>query len=197
MEAKQNKKRNWLIGLAVAAVIIIALVAKFVGIYNGLAKQEQSVDSQWSQVETVMQRRYDLVPNLVNAVKGSMKHETKVFNAISQARKAYGQAETTSEKANANEQLDQSVGTLVNVIKENYPKLQSNENVQTLMTQLEGSENRIATERRRYNQAVEKYNSSVVTFPRNIIANMMGKGKKTYFKADTKADKAPTVDFDE
>ena len=192
---KKNKtKQGWLIGLVIGLVVLIGIV---VGMYNSLVKSEQAVESQWSQVETVLQRRYDLIPNLVNAVKGSMKHEDKVFSEIATARKAYGSASTTSEKIKANAQLDQSVGTLVSVIGENYPKLQSNENVQTLMTQLEGSENRISVERRRYNQAIETYNKSVATFPKNLMAGMMGFEKKTYFKADTNASKAPVVDLDD
>jgi Uncharacterized conserved protein len=195
MKKSANSTRNWIIGIIVGLVVVLGLSA--VGTYNSLARSSQAVDSQWAQVETVLQRRYDLIPNLVSAVKGSMKHETKVFGEISAARKAYGSATTANEKMKANAQLDQSVGTLVNVIGENYPDLKSNENVQTLMTQLEGSENRISVERRRYNQAVEKYNTSVVTFPKNIFANMMGMGKKEYFKADSKASQTPSVNLDE
>ncbi|WP_261806542.1 LemA family protein [Lapidilactobacillus luobeiensis] len=191
---KTTTKQGWLIGLVIG---LVALIGIMIGMYNSLVKSEQAVESQWSQVETVLQRRYDLIPNLVSAVKGSMKHEDKVFSEISSARKAYGSATTTSEKIKANAQLDQSVGTLVNVIGENYPKLQSNENVQTLMTQLEGSENRISVERRRYNQTIESYNKSVATFPKNILAGMMGFQKKAYFKADTKASTAPVVDLDD
>lgn len=188
-----NKKKisPWLIVLGVVAVIAIM----FISMYNGLAKENQDVEAQWGQVENQMQRRYDLIPNLVNSVKGSMKQETEVFGKIADARKEYGAAKTDEEKMNANAQLDQSVGTLINVIKESYPTLSSNENVQTLMTQLEGTENRIATERGRYNEAVQKYNKSVVSFPKNIFANMMGMGKKAYFQADQGATKTPTVDF--
>lgn len=179
----------------VVAVIVVILAGTGISTYNSLVKQEQTVDAQWSQVENVMQRRYDLVPNLVNAVKGSMKQEQKVFGEIAQARKEYNNASGTKAKANANAKLDSSVGTLISVIKENYPDLKSNEEVQTLMTQLEGSENRIAVERQRYNNDVEKYNQSVVTFPKNIFANAMGLGQKKYFKADAKASTAPKVDL--
>ncbi len=180
----------------VAAVIVLILIMSGVGTYNSLAKADQTVDAKWSQVENVMQRRYDLIPNLVNAVKGSMKQEQKVFGAIAAARSSYAKADSTKSKANANAKLDSSVGTLINVIKEDYPNLTSNEEVQTLMTQLEGSENRIAVERKRYNEAVEDYNQDVVTFPKNIFANAMGMGKKDYFKADTAAQTAPSVDLD-
>ncbi|APT18266.1 hypothetical protein FC62_GL000815 [Amylolactobacillus amylotrophicus DSM 20534] len=192
METKKRTKINpwWIVG-----GVVVILIAIFVGMYNGLAKQNQDVEAQWGQVENQMQRRYDLVPNLVNSVKGSMKQEQKIFGDIAEARKAYGSASTDKEKMEANGNLDQSVGTLVNVIQENYPSLTSNENVQTLMTQLEGTENRITTERRRYNLAVQSYNRSVVSFPKNIFANMMGLGKKPYFEAVDAAEKTPTVDF--
>ncbi|WP_155286806.1 LemA family protein [Lacticaseibacillus zhaodongensis] len=179
----------------VIAVVVVILGGMGIGTYNSLVKQEQTVDAKWSQVENVMQRRYDLVPNLVNAVKGSMTQEQKVFGEIADARKQYNNASGTKAKANANAKLDSSVGTLISVIREDYPNLKSNEQVQTLMTQLEGSENRIAVERQRYNDAVENYNQSVVTFPKNIFANAMGLGKKDYFKADAKASSAPKVDL--
>lgn len=191
---QKHTGRNILIGVA---IVIVGLIMIGIGTYNSLAKQNQKVESSWSQVQNVMQRRYDLVPNLVNTVKGSMKQEQKVFGDIADARKQYSQASSTKDKIKANTQLDQSVGTLVNVIQENYPELKSNDNVQTLMTQLEGSENRIAVERKRYNESVQTYNQSVVTFPKNIFANMMGLGQKPYFKASTNAQNTPSVDFDD
>lgn len=179
------------------ALIVIVLIGVFgISQYNGLAKKEQSVESQWSQVENVMQRRADLVPNLVNSVKGSMQQEQKVFGDIAKAREAYGSANNDSDKIKASQELDQSVGTLINVINENYPELKSNNNVQTLMTQLEGTENRISVERKRYNDVVKEYNEQVVSFPKNIFANMMGLGKKDYFKADPTASTVPSVNFD-
>ncbi|EOL49956.1 MULTISPECIES: LemA family protein [Enterococcus] len=189
---KNNKTKFGLI-----AVIVIVLIGVFgISQYNGLAKKEQSVESQWSQVENVMQRRADLVPNLVNSVKGSMQQEQKVFGDIAKAREAYGSANNDSDKIKASQELDQSVGTLINVINENYPELKSNDNVQTLMTQLEGTENRISVERKRYNDVVKEYNEQVVSFPKNIFANMMGLGKKDYFKADPTASTVPSVNFD-
>ncbi|MBO0445986.1 LemA protein [Enterococcus sp. AZ170] len=179
------------------ALIVIVLIGIFgISQYNGLAKKEQSVESQWSQVENVMQRRADLVPNLVNSVKGSMQQEQQVFGDIAKAREAYGSANNDSDKIKASQELDQSVGTLINVINENYPELKSNDNVQTLMTQLEGTENRISVERKRYNDVVKEYNEQVVSFPKNIFANMMGLGKKDYFKADPTASSVPSVNFD-
>ncbi len=180
----------------IIVLVIIGLLAVF-GItqYNSLAREEQAVEAQLSQVDNVMQRRADLIPNLVNSVKGSMGQEQKVFGDIAEARKAYGNASTDEEKIESSQALDQSVGTLVNVINENYPELKSNDNVQTLMTQLEGTENRISVERKRYNEAVQTYNQKVVSFPKNIFANMMDLGKKPYFEAQPGAENVPEVDF--
>ncbi|MEI5993468.1 LemA family protein [Candidatus Enterococcus mansonii] len=189
------KKNNVKIGL-IALIVVILFGIFGISQYNGLAKKEQSVESQWSQVENVMQRRADLVPNLVNSVKGSMQQEQKVFGDIAKAREAYGSANKDSDKIKASQELDQSVGTLINVINENYPELKSNNNVQTLMTQLEGTENRISVERKRYNDVVKEYNEQVVSFPKNIFANMMGLGKKEYFKAEPTASSVPSVNFD-
>ena len=176
--------------------VIVAICLIFgIGTYNSLAKQNQAVEAQWSQVENVMQRRADLVPNLVNAVKGNMGQEQKVFGDIAEARKSYANASSTTDKAKADDQLNKSVGTLINVIKENYPTLQSSNQVNTLMTQLEGSENRISVERKRYIDQVRDYNQSVVTFPKNIFASMMGLGKKDTFKATPAAQTVPSVDF--
>ncbi|WP_390407332.1 LemA family protein [Lacticaseibacillus jixiensis] len=181
--------------------IVIAAIAVILGIYgvstyNSLQKQNQEVTAQWSQVENVMQRRADLIPNLVSATKGSMKHETDVFEAIAKARSNYNNATSAKSKATADSQLNQSVGTLISAIKESYPQLSSQDNVKTLMTQLEGSENRISVERQRYIEDVKAYNQSVVTFPKNIFANMMGLGQKATFKADPAASEVPKVDLD-
>lgn len=182
-------------GLIIAAVAVIFGIYG-VSTYNSLAKQNQEVTAQWSQVENVMQRRADLIPNLVSAVKGSMNHETQIFDNIAKARSNYNNATTTKAKATADSQLQAQTANLISVIKESYPKLSSQENVQTLMTQLEGSENRISTERQRYIQDVKAYNQSVVTFPKKIFANMMGLGQKATFKADPSANEVPKVDLD-
>lgn len=190
----KNSRRMLWIGIPV--IVILMLVFSTIGTYNSLAKSKQNVDAQWSQVENVMQRRYDLIPNLVNAVKGSMKQEQKVFGDIAEARKSYGNANSASDKMKANAKINSSVGTLINAISENYPNLKSNENVSSLMTQLEGSENRISVERRRYNEEVKNYNNSIVTFPKNMLAGMLGYHQMSYFQADGAAQKTPTVDLD-
>lgn len=191
--SKSSRRMLW---IGIPLLVILMIVGSFIGTYNSLAKSKQDVDKSWSQVENVMQRRYDLIPNLVNAVKGSMKQEQKVFGDIAQARKSYGNATTASDKMKADAKINSSVGTLINAISENYPELKSNENVNNLMTQLEGTENRISVERKRYNESVQSYNNSIVTFPRNMIAGMMGYHQMDYFKADGEAQKAPTVNLD-
>ncbi|KRO18894.1 LemA family protein [Lacticaseibacillus saniviri] len=179
----------------VIGVVVVILGIFGVSTYNSLAKENQNVVAQQSQVENVMQRRADLIPNLVNAVKGSMKQEQTVFGDIAKARQNYNNATSTADKADADAKLGQSVGTLISVINEKYPDLKSNNQVSTLMTQLEGSENRISVERKRYIDEVKTYNQKVVSFPTNIFANMMGLGTKETFKADPGATKAPTVDL--
>ena len=162
---------------------------------NHINNQKQDVEQQWSQVQNVMQRRYDLVPNLTASVKGSMKQEQKVFGDIAKARQAYSSANTPKEKMKADTQLNQSTGMLINVIHERYPKLESNQNVRDLMTQLEGSENRIATERQNYIATVRAYNQSVVNFPSSIVANAKDCHTIPYYKANDKAQEAPQVNL--
>ena len=170
-------------------VIVLAIGAYLITTYNSLASAENDVDAKWSQVE-------NLIPNLVNSVKGSMKHEEKIVKEITDARKAYNGAKTPAEKNAANDQIDQSLGTMVNVIQENYPTLASNENVKTLMVQLEGTENRISVERKNYIEQVNDYNQSLVRFPKNMAAKVLGFDKKANFKADEKAKEVPDVSFE-
>ena len=167
-----------LIILAVVLVLVFSLYNFFVGTYNSIVKAEEGVKSAWSQVENVYQRRFDLIPNLVNTVKGYASHESKVFTDIAQAQSELGSA------------LQRLL-----VITENYPELKANQNFMDLQTQLEGTENRIAVERKRYNEAVQSYNVYIRQFPRSIIANMNGFREKAYFRADDQASTAPKVNF--
>lgn len=185
--------------ITLASIIGVIVLFGFVafGSYNSLVSSENNVDAKWSQVENVMQRRYDLVPNLQAAVKGSMKHETKVFGQMADARKQYANASSSTDKLKANDQMQAASSTLINVIHENYPELASNENVKSLMTQLEGSENRISTERREYILAVQSYNLKVQRFPGNIFANIFGFNKKAEYKANDAAQTAPSINLDE
>lgn len=179
------------------ALIIIALIAVYgVVTYNGFISKEAQVDSQWAKVESKLQRRYDLIPNLVNSVKASMTQEKEVFNNITKARENMAGAKGATEVSEASSELEGALSRLL-VVMENYPELKSSENVKTLMTQLEGTENRISVERDRYNDEVKSYNVALKKFPKSLIAKMMGLEKEPYFEADEAAKEVPTVDFDE
>lgn len=188
---KQGKKTGLIIG-----VILVLFVIYGIGSYNSLVDKQAEVDSQWGKVESKLQRRYDLVPNLVNSVKGSMKQEKDVFGDISDARAKMAGAKGVNEVSEASGEMEGALSRLL-VVMENYPELKSNDNVKTLMTQLEGTENRISVERDRYNESVKKYNVAVTRFPKSIIANISGFDKKDFFEAQDGAEVAPTVDFSE
>ncbi|MBU9071095.1 LemA family protein [Bifidobacterium longum] len=193
MDNKTLKK--WMpAGIIVAIVLIIAMILG--GTYNGLNTAKLDVDAKWAQVENVMQRRHDLIPNLTNAVKGSMKQEQKVFGAIADARKAYAAATDPNDKLAADRKLGEQTSILVNAIHENYPQLESNKNVKTLMTQLEGSENRISVERKRYIDQVNAYNRQVTSFPANLVAGMFGFQKLQQYEAPVGSDEVPEVNLE-
>ncbi|WP_029410268.1 LemA family protein [Treponema pedis] len=194
-----------LIVLGVIAALIFFAYSFFGGSYNSMVTAEESVKSAWSQVENVYQRRLDLIPNLVNTVKGFASHEAKVFTDLAEARsKAGGVMQVSDEVLNnaesfekfqkAQSELGGALQRLL-AITENYPELKSNENFLDLQSQLEGTENRIAVERKRYNETVQSYNVLIKRFPKNILANMYGFKEKQYFKADEQASKAPEVKF--
>ncbi len=179
-------------GAVVLVVIIVAL--SLMGIYNSLVTKSQAIDAQWAQVETQYQRRYDLIPNLVNSVKGMMKQEQTVFQAIADARTKYGGAQTVDAKAQAAGEVETALGRLIAVM-ENYPDLKSSQTVISLMDELAGTENRISVERRRYNDLVRDYNTQIKTFPTNMLAGMFGFSEKAYFQSVSGADQAPKVEF--
>ena len=175
-------------------VLIVGLLLWVKGAYNQMVSLETQVDTSWAQVENQYQRRVDLVPSLVNSVQGAMKQEQAVFGAIAEARTRYSGAQKTSEKVAAAGQLEGALARLL-VVMENYPQLKSTETVQTLMTQLEGTENRISVERQRYNDVVGLYNQTIRSFPSNLMASMFGFEKKDFFKAQEGANVAPKVAF--
>lgn len=181
------------------ALLGVLAVGMFIGIpmvstYNGLVTEQSNVENAWANVDSKLQRRYDLIPNLVNAVKGSMAQEKEIFTAIAEARSEIGGATNTNEKIEANAKLEKSVTNLLAVV-ENYPELKSNDNVQGLMTELAGTENRISVERDRYNEAVRGYNNKTKKFPTSMFANMFGFEEVEYFEAVDDATVAPTVDL--
>lgn len=177
-------------------IIVLIVVLGFYGFatYNGLVTSNEAVNNQWAQVETQYQRRFDLIPNLVESVKGIMKQEQAIFTAIADARTRYSGAQTTDEKAKAAGGVESALGRLL-VITENYPQLKSAENVQTLMAQLEGTENRISIERKRFNDTVRSYNLKVKTVPSSLIAKITGFIEHAYFESVSGSEVVPTVEF--
>ena len=184
-----------LIVIAIVVVILLGFGAKFVSIHNQLAVQQEAVKAQWADVDVVLQRRADLIPNLVSTVKGFAAHETEVYKSIADARAALISGRTPQETIAANDQLSGALSRLL-VVVENYPQLKSNENFMSLQIQLEGSENRIAVERRKYNEALQTYNATLQLFPQNIVASMSGFTRNdAYFKTAPGDDQAPKVQF--
>lgn len=187
-------KKGTIILLVVIAVIAVFVFSIF-GSYNSLVALDEEVNTQWANVESKLQRRFDLIPNLVESVKGAMAQEKEVFTAIADARARLAGAGSVTEKVEASNQLEGALSRLL-VVVENYPELKSNQNVTALMDELSGTENRISTERDRYNAVVKNYNATIRSFPKNILAGMFGFEKRPYFEATEGADVAPKVDFD-
>ena len=190
-------KKVLLIGLAAVAIVAVAFIAWAVSVNNRLVALQENVHSAWGQVETVLQRRYDLIPNLVNTVKGYAKHEEEVFENVARLRSQWASAGTTAEKVKAAGQLETGLARLL-LVAERYPELKANENFRDLQYELSGTENRITVERQRYNDAVRGYNTTVRQFPASVIAGMRGfAADSVYFEAEREAKKVPKVDFGE
>ena len=199
--------RPLVIGLAILGIVVVVgliLVAWGVGVYNTLVSSDEAVKSAWSQVENQYQRRYDLVPNLVETVKGFAKQEREVLENVTAARSRVGQLTVTPEVLTnpqafarfreAQDGLSSALSRLMAVV-ENYPQLKSNENFLTLQSQLEGTENRIAVARNRFNEQVREYNTRIRRFPGSLIAGMTGFSEAQYFEAAAGAEQAPQVKF--
>ncbi|GHT77589.1 hypothetical protein AGMMS50262_18980 [Bacteroidia bacterium] len=195
-------KKSLVIGIVVVSIIAIAYFG-FKGFYNGMVKAEEQVNAQWGNVENQYQRRADLVPNLVATVKGYAEHEQSTLEGVIEARAKATQV--SIDPTNLNEQtmaqfqqVQGELGSAINrllVSVEAYPDLKANQNFLDLQAQLEGTENRIATERTRFNESAQKYNALIRSFPTNLVANMFGFYAKPYFKSQEGADKAPEVKF--
>jgi len=184
--------------LILVVLLILALVVggAYVSRRNQMAIKREAVNAAWAQVDVVLQRRADLIPNLVETVKGYAVQEQTVFGAIAAARAALIGAKTPSDKIAANGQLDSALGRLL-VIVENYPQLKSNENFMRLQDELAGTENRIAVERRRYNDSIQDYNTYIALFPNSLVASFAGFARNdAYFKTEEGARQAPKVNFD-
>ncbi len=192
-------KKTWIIVIAVIAIIAIY----FTSTYNSMVAQEEAVSTAWSNVENQYQRRSDLIPNLVNTVKGYAAHEKETFDAVVSARAKATQTtvsidDLTPEKMQAYQRAQGEVGSALSrllAVTENYPELKANENFKELQAQLEGTENRISVERRKFNETARGYNTAIRKFPRNIVAGMFGFEKHPYFEAEEGSEKAPEVKF--
>ncbi len=201
-------KKGGIIALAVIGILVLiglGTCSFYTGTFNSIVSMDEQIKSQWAQVENQYQRRLDLIPNLVATAKGYAAHESTVFTEVSQARAQAGgvmhmdENLLSDEKAIARFQEAQNSlgGALQRLlsISENYPELKANEQFLALQNQLEGTENRIAVERKRFNESVQQYNKTIRMFPQNIVANMGGFTAKAYFSADEKASSAPAVSF--
>lgn len=185
-----------LIGVVIAVVLVGLLVgAGIVSTYNELVTLREAVDNHWAQVDTVLQRRYDLIPNLVNTVKGFAAQEQQVFTEVTRLRSQWGAARSPVERVEAASGLEGALSRLL-LVAENYPELKSNQNFLALQDELAGTENRIAVERRRYNESVRAYNTRVRQFPTNLVAALTGMDREVaYFEAAAGAEEAPRVQF--
>ena len=198
------KKRRSMKKSTIIIIVVIALLAIWgVTGYNGLVTMDENVSGQWSNVETQYQRRADLIPNLVNTVKGYASHEKETLEGVVEARSKATQMtidandltpEKLAEYQKAQGAVTSALGKLL-AITENYPDLKANENFKELQAQLEGTENRISVERKRFNDTARAYNTAIRTFPRNLLAGMFGFDKRPYFESEEGADKAPKVEF--
>ncbi|WP_342434061.1 LemA family protein [Neobacillus sp. FSL H8-0543] len=186
------KKGYLVIGIIVAVLVIFG--AMLMSSYNNFVSLEENVDQSYAQIENQLQRRLDLIPNLVNTVKGYASHEEEVITSISDARARLAGANTVEEEANANAELSGALSRLL-VVVENYPNLKADRQFTQLMDELSGTENRISVARKDYNDQVAIYNKKVKRFPGALIAGITGFDEKEYFNADPKAAEAPEVDF--
>jgi LemA protein len=187
--------KSLLIVLGIGLLLVLLIGGKMVGIRNDLVQQREAVNAAWAEVDNTLQRRADLIPNLVETVKGFAKQEQEVLNNIANARAALLNARNPQEAIEANSRLDNAIGRLL-VVVENYPQLRSNENFLRLQDELAGTENRIAQARRRYNEAVQSYNTTIEMFPNNLAAGLFGfQRNDAYFKTDPAARQVPAVKF--
>lgn len=187
-------KKKGLLILGAIVLVVLVVGGSCVSYYNRLVTTDETVTTAWSQVENVLQRRNDLIPNLVNTVKGYAAHERELFEEFAKARQAAAGAQTINEKIAANEAIGGLLSRLLLVV-ERYPDLKANQNFLALQDELAGTENRIAVERRRYNEAVRTYNLLTRRFPTNLMASLMNFEKRNYFEAEAEAKTVPEVTF--
>ncbi len=189
-------KKKGLIILGVVIAVVVLIAGLFIGSYNNMVEKREKVESSYSTISTYLQRRYDLIPNLVNTVKGYSDYEQSTLTAVTEARAKVGSAQSTNDKIAAENELGSALNVWVNAVTEAYPELKANEQYKTLTDELAGAENRIATARKGYNEIAKDYNTSIRKFPRNIFASIFGFEAYDYFEADTAAQNAPQVSSD-
>lgn len=190
-------KKGWVFGAAGFFILLffVILIAGYIWVtYNRLVKQDETIQGLWAQVETQLQRRSDLIPNLVEVVKGYAKHEKEIFENVAQARAKLAGAKTVDEKISASNELSGFLGRLL-AIAENYPNLKANESFNKLMDELAGTENRIAIERKRYNEGVLRFNQLIRRFPVNLVAKSFDFQKGVYFEVPEEKQEVPKLEF--
>ena len=190
-----NSRPRWLIPVAVIGAIVLLIVLPLIGSYNGLVDKDTAADQSFADLDAQLQRRADLIPNAVAAVRAALQQEQAVFGELARARANYSGAGSDEERLAAGEEMGSALGRLL-VVVENYPQLQSNENIRDLQVQLEGTENRIAQSRREYNAVITDYNRTIRRFPRSIFAGIFGFDKRPLFNAQPADRDVPTVDLD-
>lgn len=190
--------RNEKGSIAVVGIVIVAIIVGiglyFVGKYNSFVTKEEQINSSWAQIENQLQRRFDLIPNLVETVKGYATHEEQIFADLAEARAQYGNANSVDDISEANDELSGALSRLLMIV-ENYPDLKANEQFTRLMDELAGTENRLAVARMDYNNAVQDYNGAVKRMPGNLIAGMFGFEQKDYFEVDEGVEELPSINF--
>ncbi len=195
MGSRGRARSRWFAPLLVVVGVIVIIAVLLGASYNGMVTKQSAVDQSFADLDAQLQRRNDLIPNLVGAVRGALNQEQAVFGELARARQNYAGANTSSQKIAASNQIDAGLGRLL-VIVESYPQLRSNGNIRDLQVQLEGTENRIAQSRRDYNAVATSYNISIRRFPRSIAAGLFGFGHKPLFKATANTATPPTVNLD-
>jgi LemA protein len=188
------RSRRWFVPVAILAGVLLVVVLPLIGSYNGLVDRDAAADQSFADLDAQLQRRNDLIPNLVAAVRGVLNQEQAVFGELARARAAYSGATTPEQRFAASNQIEAGLGRLLAIV-ENFPQLRSSENVRDLQVQLEGTENRVAQARRDYNGAVTGYNASIRRFPRSLVAGTFGFDRKPLFQANAGAREAPQVDL--
>ena len=194
MKKQEWYSNKWLWGIGAVVIVLFFVVLWFIGTYNALVNLEGQVNNKWAQVETQYQRRVDLIPNLVNTVKGAANFETSTLEEITRLRSQWQTAPTPEQKVATANQIESVLSRLL-LVAENYPQLKATQNFLSLQDELANTENKVAVERGRYNDAVRDFNARIKTFPTNIVARNIGYADKTYFEARPGAENAPEVKF--